>query len=317
ATPLIDLLRRCRLLEPDQLAEAEREVKSLPGGPVELHSWLVQRGWLTPYQHDLLIQGKGDEPLLGSYVLLNKLGEGGMGTVFKAKNWKLGKLVALKRLRSDRLQRPDAVRRFQHEIRAAATLNHPNVGLAYDADQVGDTHLFVMEYVEGTDLLRLLLERGPLPVAFACECVRQAALGLQHAHEHGLVHRDIKPQNLLLTSRGGALVKIADLGLVRMDASADGPSSGPLTYEGLLLGTCDYLAPEQADDAHAVDIRADLYSLGCTLYHLLAGEVPFPTRNAVHKLFLHRDGHPTPLEQLRPAVPPDVAAVVRRLMAKS
>src|SRR5262249_4298459 len=127
ATALVDLLRRCRLLEPGQLAEAEREVKSLPGGPAQLLGWLVQRGWLTSYQHDLLIQGKGDELLLGSYVLLNKLGEGGMGTVFRAKNWKFGKIVALKRLRSDRLQRPDAVRRFQHEIRAAATLNHPNV----------------------------------------------------------------------------------------------------------------------------------------------------------------------------------------------
>jgi serine/threonine protein kinase/Leucine-rich repeat (LRR) protein len=316
---LLDVLRRSRLLEPGPLAEAERQAR----GPQELLAWLVQRGWLTPYQAEQLAQDDGDELLLGSYVLLEKLGEGGMGAVFKARNWKLGKTVALKLIRKEKLTHPEAFKRFQREIRVAAQLDHPNVVHAYDADEADGTCFFVMEHVEGTDLHQRVRQRGPLPVLRACEYVRQAALGLQHAHEHGLVHRDIKPHNLLLTERVGAgpqvhgpLVKVADLGLARVRASEDGNSNTPLTEQGLLLGTCDYLAPEQAADAHGVDIRADLYSLGCTLYFLISGRVPFPGKSIPIKLILHRDAEPVPLEQLRADVPPEVAAVVRKLMAK-
>ena len=183
--------------------------------PRALAGELIRRGWLTPYQVNQLLQGRGRDLLLGSYVLLERLGEGGMGQVFKARNWKLGRVVALKLIRKERLDNPDAVRRFQREIRAAAQLDHPNIVRAFDADEVDGTHLLVMEYVEGTDLAKLVKKDGPLPVDKACDYCRQAALGLQHAYERGLVHRDIKPHNLLLTP--GGVVKILDMGLARLD----------------------------------------------------------------------------------------------------
>src|SRR5947209_4248859 len=200
-TSLVDALRQYRVLEPAQLQQlpALQDPKALAGE-------LIRRGWLSPYQANLLLQGKGQELLLGSYVLLERLGEGGMGQVFKARNWKLGKIVALKHIHKERLANPDAVKRFQREVRAAAQLSHPNVVMAYDADEVSGTHLLVMEYVEGSDLSHLVKEQGRLPVGQACDFIRQAALGLQHAFEKGLVHRDIKPANLLLAK--GNVIKI-------------------------------------------------------------------------------------------------------------
>ena len=197
AAGLTDALRRHRLLgQPNSTNwTASRRLSRRR----RLAGELIRRGWLTPYQVNQLLQGRGRELLLGSYVLLERLGEGGMGQVFKARNWKLGQVVALKLIRKERIDDPDAVRRFQREIRAAAQLDHPNIVLAFDADEVGGTHLLVMEYVEGTDLAKLVKQDGPLPVDKACDYIRQAALGLQHAHERGLVHRDIKPHNLLLT----------------------------------------------------------------------------------------------------------------------
>jgi tRNA A-37 threonylcarbamoyl transferase component Bud32 len=238
-----------------------------------------------------------------------------MGQVFKARNWKLGRVAALKVIRKERLANEDAVRRFRREIRAAGQLAHPNIVLAYDADEVNGTHFFVMEYVAGRDLARVVKEQGPLPLATACDCVRQAALGLQHAHERGLVHRDIKPHNLLLTAQG--VVKILDLGLAQLGTfTADEESGGTLTQEGLVMGTLDYIAPEQVNNSHTVDIRADLYSLGCTFYHLLTGWPPFPACRPVEKLYKHRYEEPLPIERRRPEVPPALAAVVRRLLAK-
>jgi serine/threonine protein kinase len=311
---LVDTVRNGRLLEPAQLRELSALEASFPD-PQALARELVRRGWLTPYQVNALFQGRGRELLLGSYVLLEKLGEGGMGQVFKARNWKLGQAVALKLIRKERLTNADAVRRFHREIRAVAQLSHPNVVRAYDADEIGGTHLLVMEYAEGTDLARLVKQRGPLPVAEACEYVRQAALGLQHVYERGLVHRDIKPSNLLLSRQG--TVKILDLGLALLTGGEeDRGASAALTGEGMLMGTADYMAPEQAQESHAVDVRADLYSLGCTLYFLLAGRAPFPTGTVLQKLTRHQSEEPTPLEQLRPDVPPGLAAVVRKALAK-
>ena len=173
------------------------------------------------------------------------------------------------------------MRRFQREIQAAAALDHPNIVRAYDADQIGGTHLLVMECIEGaTDLAKLVKKNGPLPVAQACEYIRQAALGLQHAFERGMVHRDIKPANLLLTA-DGKTVKILDMGLARLDRpSADGEASSTMTQEGAVMGTPDYIAPEQAMESHTVDIRADLYSLGCTFYYLLTGTSAVSRRHA-------------------------------------
>jgi tRNA A-37 threonylcarbamoyl transferase component Bud32 len=313
--PLVDALRQYRLLEPPHLEEVTRALQACFPDPKALAEQLVGRGWLTPFQADLLLQGRGQELLLGSYVLLEKLGEGGMGAVFKARNWKLGRVVAVKVIRPEHLANPPTVRRFEREVRAAAHLDHPNIVHAYDADQVGGAHLLVMEYVEGTDLARLVKERGPLPADRACDFIRQAALGLQHAFERGLVHRDIKPHNLLLSRDG--VVKVLDLGIARLNPEATGQeASSTMTQENVVLGTADYMAPEQASDSHAADIRSDLYSLGCTLYYLLTGRVPFPVEGAVAKLVHHQLHPPTPVEQLRPDVPAPMAEVVRKLMAK-
>ena len=314
---LVDTLRQHRLLDLEQLEELKSfqvrflDSKALAGD-------LIQRGWLTPYQANQLLNGKGQDLVLGSHILLERLGEGGMGQVFKARHRNLGRISAVKLIRKERLDNPNAVRRFQREVRSAAALSHPNIVRAYDADEIAGTHLLVMEYVEGAiDLAKLVKKNGPLPVPHACEYIRQAAMGLQHASERGMVHRDIKPANLLLTA-GGKTVKVLDMGLARLDhpSEDDDDKSSTMTLEGAVMGTPDYIAPEQALDTHTVDIRADLYSLGCTFYYLLTGRVPFPGGTLLQKLNKHQNEQPMPVEKLRPEVSPDVAKVVRRLMAK-
>ncbi len=310
----LDALRRWQLLTPEQFPE----LASLPQAePRALAAELIKKGWLTPYQVNRLFQGRGLELVLGPYVVLERLGEGGMGAVYKARHAKLGRVVALKVIRPERLQSADAVRRFHREVRAAAQLTHPNVVRAMDADTVSGSHFLVLEYVDGIDLARLVKQQGPLPVKQACEYIRQAALGLQHAFERGLVHRDIKPHNLLLT-RDGTTVKLLDMGLARLAQSGEQDTEvlGTMTQDGAMMGTADYIAPEQAESAHQADIRADLYSLGCTFYFLLTGEVPFPGASLMQKLLRHKEQEPAPLQQLRPDVPASVAAVVQRLMRK-
>jgi serine/threonine protein kinase len=251
------------------------------------------------------------------YRILRLLGVGGMGTVYQAEHRVMERCVALKVIRTDLTSNAGAVERFRREVKAAAKLNHPNIVDAFDAEQVGNLHLLVMEYVEGSDLARVVAERGPLPVAEACNYVSQAALGLQHAFERGMIHRDIKPQNLMLT--GGTdtpleyrTVKILDFGLARFATKA---SSGD-TASGTLLGTVDFMAPEQADDARHADIRADIYSLGCTLYYLLAGRAPFPEGSLVQKVMCHVERTPTPLTNFRSDLPPGLLDVLDKLMAK-
>jgi len=193
----VDALRQYRLLEPAQLDEATR-LQTRFAEPKALARELLQRNWLTAYQINQLFQGRGQDLVLDQYILLERLGEGGMGQVFKARHLHLGRIVALKVIRRERLAKPEAARRFQREILAAAALSHPNIVAALDAGEVGGTHFMVMEFVHGTDLARLVKEHGPLPVAQACDVIRQAALGLQHAFEKGMIHRDIKPHNLLV-----------------------------------------------------------------------------------------------------------------------
>jgi serine/threonine-protein kinase len=308
---LVEQMQAYRLLDKSQFKQLA--ASDLPDDPRQLARDCVRRGWLTTWQVNRLFTGKGEDLLLGSYVLLEKLGEGGMGAVFKAHNRKLGRLVALKLIRKERLTSTQAAERFLREIRAAAILDHPHIVRALDAEQTERGLCLVMAYVEGTDLHHLVEEHGPLPIAEAVAYVRQTAVGLQHAFEKGLVHRDIKPSNLLLAN--GSLVKILDFGLAHQEETAGGPTT-TLTHEGQMLGTPDFVAPEQIMDASSVDIRADLYSLGCTFYFLLAGEVPFPRATLMHKLDAHRFEEPAPLAGCRPGLLQAVERIVRRLMAK-
>jgi eukaryotic-like serine/threonine-protein kinase len=260
-------------------------------------------------------------PRIAGYEILEELGQGGMGIVYKARQLATDRLVALKVIRKERLSNPESVRRFRREAQAAARLAHPNVVLVYDSDQAGDVHFLAMEYVAGVTLQRLVEQGGPLPVPVACDYLRQIAMGLQHAHEQALVHRDVKPANLMITSPGPgakALVKILDMGVARLYQLSDRNEDvyTTLTQDGAMLGTPDYMAPEQLEDAHAADIRADLYSLGCTGYFLLTGQVPFPGGTLLQKLDKQRWGTPASVEQLRPEVPSGLAALIRKLLAK-
>jgi serine/threonine protein kinase/formylglycine-generating enzyme required for sulfatase activity len=252
---------------------------------------------------------------LGEYKLLEKLGEGGMGAVYKAQHTKLDKLVALKVLPKDRMQDPRAVGRFEREMKAVGRLNHLHIVQAHDAREIDGTHFLAMEYVEGLDLSKLISATGALRVADACELVRQAAVGLQHAHEQGLVHRDIKPSNLMLN--GQETVKILDLGLALLGVNQ--PNHPEMTAAGTAMGTADYVSPEQVTDSHSVDIRSDIYSLGCTLYKLLSGRAPYvgpEFKNDVTKMMAHVDKTPPPISLLRTDLSRELATVVERMMAK-
>jgi serine/threonine protein kinase/formylglycine-generating enzyme required for sulfatase activity len=249
------------------------------------------------------------------YEILKELGRGGMGVVYLARNRQMDRMEVLKVMGQEFLAKEGARQRFEREIRSAARLNHPNVVVAYSVLSLESLLVFAMEYVEGEDLSRVVNDRGPLPVANACYCAYQVALGLQHAHEKQMVHRDIKPQNLILTRAGKKhAVKILDFGLAK--ANSEKEQQHNLTGEGKMLGTPHYMAPEQIDDASTADIRADIYSLGCTLYCLLSGDAPFTGGSLFAILHAHHTLEAAPLTEVRPEVPEGLAAVVRKMMAK-
>ncbi|MFO0968454.1 MAG: serine/threonine-protein kinase [Gemmataceae bacterium] len=310
-----ETIERGGLLLASQLDKLQRDLKNRYSDATALVRLLVEWGWLTNFQGEQLLRGRGADLLVGQYVLLSPLGQGGMGQVFKARHGLMKRVIALKAMRQEYSAAPDAMRRFRREIEAASQLSHPNIVTAHDAFQSGTALYFAMEYVEGNDLSRLVAERRePLPIATACEYIRQAALGLQHAHERGMVHRDIKPSNLLLTA-DGSLVKILDMGLARLVYDL-GDGGRRLTQVGAVFGTPDYIAPEQAVDARDVDIRADVYSLGCTLYYLLTGSAPFPGGGIVEKLQRQRAAEPLAVEKARPDVGPILPGMLRKMMAK-
>lgn len=270
-------------------------------------------------------------PLVRGYEILNWLGEGGMGVVYKARQVSLKRTVALKVIRKRLLARPRAIHRFLREAQAAAALLHSHIVIIYDAGRTQDTYYYSMEYVDGIDLARLIKREQELSVVQVCDYLRQAALGLQHAFERGLVHRDIKPGNLIVSpppQEGGStstmglpfrseVLKILDMGLARLDQWMDsGLSQVPKPDQEVVVGTPDYMAPEQWLNPHQVDIRADLYSLGCTGYHLLSGKPPFPASDWKKKRQRHLADEATPIERFRPEVPPEVGAILRRLLEK-
>jgi serine/threonine protein kinase len=306
-------------------AECGRRLDGLPEDPFvalvrAAADWTVPTAGATPQAaapgETTELLGSSAEPfevpgeLAGhpKYRILGRLGSGGMGVVCKAVHRMMDRVVALKVPHRHLLDRPGFTERFHDEARAAARLVHPHIVLAHDAEQAGDLPFLVMEYVPGLSLDRLVARRGPLPVAEACDCVRQAALGLQYAHEQGMIHCDVKPANLLRTPAG--IVKVLDFGLARLARSES------TTPAGTLAGTPDYAAPEQARDPDHVDARADIYSLGCTLYFLLAGRSPFRGGTTLGKLLAHQDRTPPPVTEFRPDVPPGLVNLLDRLLAK-
>jgi serine/threonine-protein kinase len=317
-------VRRSRLLSDDQLAEAARRLPvGRRGRPIARA--LVAAGLLTRFQASQLLAGRTNGFFLGQYRVLDHIGSGGMGRVFKAEHRTLSRLVAIKVLAPRLLKTARAQELFLRELRAAGRLLHPNIVTAFDANQEGHRTYLVMEYVDGPNLHQLVRRGGPLPIAQACEYVRQAAQGLHYAHQKGMVHRDVKPGNLLLQTELLAApngqpvvtltVKISDFGLARL-AEPGATAVGEPGRPNVLMGTPDYVAPEQAQDNSRADPRSDLYALGCSFFHLLTGRVPFPGGPALDKLRRHANEEAPAVERLRPEVPPAVAAVVRRLMAK-
>ncbi len=273
---------------------------------------LIRSNQLTKFQATAVYQGKAQSLVFGEYVVLDKIGAGGMGVVFHAQHRRMKRDVAIKVLPDGALDDEDAVNRFYREVQAAAKLLHPNIVAAFDAGQHGKSHFLAMEFVDGKDLSAIVKENGPLPVATAIDMTIQAARGLEYAHGEGLVHRDIKPANLLVDKKG--TVKILDMGLARLTDAVQGDDG--LTKSGQIMGTVDYMAPEQAANTRTADARADIYSLGCTLYRLLTDSPVFSGDTIMNKMMAHMQTPPPGLRAMRADVPEQLDAVYQRMLAK-
>jgi serine/threonine protein kinase len=318
ADTFVDYVRRSELVDKDQLSQALGELTDrLGNGAVEnpqvVAGHLREARLLTQWQCDKLLEGRHKGFFLGKYKLLDHLGTGGMSAVYLAEHIHMHRRVAIKVLPTQRVHDSSYLARFYREARAAASLDHPNIVRAYDVDNQGDTHYLVMEFVEGQDLQKMVKRQGPLPFELAAEYIRQAAEGLAHAHKMGLIHRDIKPANLLVDRQGA--VKVLDLGLARF--ADDNQASLTIAHDENVLGTADYLAPEQAINSHRVDTRVDIYSLGCTLYFTLTGHPPFPDGTLPQRLMKHQSVEPTSIAKERQGAPTELVAICRRMMAKS
>lgn len=314
----LELLRRSSLLDAAKLDTIYHSLGNAPADrPKDAADRLVHDGVLTSFQARLLLAGKYKGFLIagGKYKLLEILGVGGMGKVYLCEHLRMHRLVAVKVLPAEATQDATAVERFNREARAAASLDHINIVRAHDIDSEGAMHFLVMEYVDGSSLQEVVKLTGPMDVVRACHYISQAAAGLEHAHEAGWVHRDIKPGNLLLDRTG--CVKILDMGLARCFIAAGGQDAiTKLHNQNSVLGTADYLSPEQAVSSGDVDIRADIYSLGATFYFLLTGRAPFEEGSIAEKLVWHQMRMPSPVRQHRPNVPAELEAVVAKMMAK-
>lgn len=288
--------------------------KASPKDATELARELVRQKKITRFQAEEVSKGKGKSLTLGNYVLMEKIGAGGMGQVFKAEHRRMKRIVAIKLLPTAMTEDQAAIARFEREVEAAAKLRHPNIVAADDADCANGVHFLVMELVEGSDLAALVKQTGQFPVAQAIDCILQAARGLEFAHNEGVVHRDIKPANLLLDKKG--VIKILDMGLARLSSDRETPTQAELTATGMVMGTVDYMAPEQALDTKTADARADIYALGCSLYFLLTGKSTYEGDTLMSKLLAHRD-HPIPsLRAARPEVPEQLEAVFKKMVSK-
>ena len=275
--------------------------------------FLVQKGTLTAWQAKQLYRGKLKSLVLGNYVLLDKLGQGGMGMVFKAEHRIMQRVVALKTLSPEITKSRQLLARFRREVQVAAKLEHPNIVTAYDAAQEGEVHYLVMQYVAGEDLASLVRSPGVVSFDIAVNYVLQAAKGLQYAHEQGVIHRDIKPSNLLVDETG--TVRVLDMGLARVESVEE--KSSDLTASGAVMGTIDYMSPEQAENTRQADARSDIYSLGCTLYFLLTGRPTFQAESIVQRILAHRDAEIPRLSGNVEKATPELDRIFQKLVAKS
>jgi serine/threonine protein kinase len=322
----LELVRKSGVVDPHGLEaslDQLRAAKALPEEPKELARLLIRGRLLTVFQAGQLLQGKWRGFTLGKYQILERLGAGGMGIVYLAEHRFMRRRVAIKVLPTALAEQPWFLEHFYREAQAVAGLDHPNIVRAHDIDHEGRLHFLVMEYVDGSSLQQIVSNNGPMDFRRAAHYVRQAALGLQHAHERGLVHRDIKPGNLLLDRHG--TIKILDLGLasclseikgVKVTARRNGERHRE--RDRRIVGTDDYLAPEQIVNSDDVDSRADIYSLGATFYFLLTGGPPFDEVSLPHqKLIWHLTRRPKPIRERRPDVPEALDAFITRMMAKN
>jgi eukaryotic-like serine/threonine-protein kinase len=309
------LLEQSRLLSAEQIQSAVEThgLRDFPSAR-EAARELVKAAVLTRFQAERLLEGRCRGFLIDDFKVLEILGVGGMGCVYVALDGRSGRKVALKVLTEVHQADPGMLARLKLEARAGGRLDHPNIVATRKLDHTGAICYMVMEYVEGVSLFELIAMQGPLPWPQACSVIRQAAAGLHYSHQQGIIHRDIKPENLLVDADGN--VKILDFGLALLEGDEETEFSLSMIFGHECLGTADYISPEQSRDSHSVDPRTDLYSLGCTMYVALTGKLPFPVKETPLKIEAQRTKQPRPVRDVVPDIPPEVADILAKLMAK-
>ncbi len=312
----LDLVRKSEVTDDKRLDAHIQKLKEsglLPPEPIKVAGILIRDGFLTKFQAENIMHGKWRRFTIGKYKVLEKIGSGGMGNVFLCEHKLMRRRVAIKVLPTAKAADDASRERFYREARVVAALDHPNIVHAYDIDQDDNLHFIVMEYVDGSNLQDIVKKTGPMDVTRACHYIRQATLGLDHAHvQANIVHRDIKPGNILVERTG--VVKILDMGLARFFNDEDDMLTKK--FDGNNMGTLDYQAPEQAVDSHAVDIRADIYSLGATFYYLLTGRTLFDEGTMAQKAMWHQTRQPKPVSEYRQDIPPGIQDILDRMLAK-